>query len=147
VKALSLWQPWATSIALGHKRHETRSWSTNYRGPVLIHAARTFPAQARGVAVHEVSVGRLPSRLPFGCFVALAEIEDVVPAEEVKLRTTAVDRLLGDFSEGRFAWVLVRVRPLSEPVPARGRQGLWRPTVEEVDACVGKAIAASGGGA
>ena len=40
MKALSLWQPWASAITLGLKRIETRSWRTNYRGRLLIHAAK-----------------------------------------------------------------------------------------------------------
>ena len=34
MKAISLWQPWASAVALGSKRVETRSWSTSYRGPL-----------------------------------------------------------------------------------------------------------------
>ncbi len=41
MKALTLWQPWATLVAIGAKRVETRSWSTSYRGPLAIHAATT----------------------------------------------------------------------------------------------------------
>lgn len=41
MKALSLWQPWATLIAIGAKQYETRGWSTPYRGPLIIHAAKT----------------------------------------------------------------------------------------------------------
>ena len=37
-KALTLSQPYATLLALGQKRIETRSWSTSFRGPLLIHA-------------------------------------------------------------------------------------------------------------
>jgi hypothetical protein len=40
VKAISLWQPWASFIASGAKRIETRSWATSYRGPIAIHAAK-----------------------------------------------------------------------------------------------------------
>ncbi|WP_180267711.1 hypothetical protein [Nostoc linckia] len=35
IKALSLWQPWATLIGMEVKRYETRSWGTNYRGRLL----------------------------------------------------------------------------------------------------------------
>lgn len=42
MKALSLTQPWATAIALGSKRVETRSWATRYRGLVAIHAAKGY---------------------------------------------------------------------------------------------------------
>jgi hypothetical protein len=31
----------------------------------------------------------------------------------------------GDYTPGRFAWLLADVEPLDPPVPARGRQGLW----------------------
>ena len=39
MKVLTLTQPWATLVAIGAKRIETRSWATKYRGPLLIHAA------------------------------------------------------------------------------------------------------------
>ena len=40
MKALSLWQPWASLIAAGVKKVETRHWPTAYRGPIAIHAAK-----------------------------------------------------------------------------------------------------------
>lgn len=42
VAALTLWQPWASLVAWEEKRIETRSWSTSYRGPLVIHAAKRF---------------------------------------------------------------------------------------------------------
>lgn len=43
MKALSLWQPWASLVALGEKRIETREWSTRYRGELAIHATASMP--------------------------------------------------------------------------------------------------------
>nr|WP_254625658.1 hypothetical protein [Nostoc sp. TCL240-02] len=40
MKAISLWQPHASLVPLGLKRHETRSWGTSYRGPLLICSAK-----------------------------------------------------------------------------------------------------------
>lgn len=40
MKAITLTQPWATLVAIGAKRIETRSWATRYRGPLAIHAAK-----------------------------------------------------------------------------------------------------------
>lgn len=40
MKALTLWQPWASLVALGVKTIETRSWSTSHRGPLAIHASK-----------------------------------------------------------------------------------------------------------
>ena len=39
MKAITIWQPWATLLPLGVKLYETRSWATSYRGPIAIHAA------------------------------------------------------------------------------------------------------------
>ena len=41
MKAITVWQPWATLLATGQKHNETRSWKTSYRGEILIHAAKT----------------------------------------------------------------------------------------------------------
>src|SRR6202030_2406661 len=47
MKALTLTQPWATLVAIGAKRIETRSWPTLYRGPLAIYAAKRFPKWAQ----------------------------------------------------------------------------------------------------
>ena len=38
MKVLTLKQPWATLVAEGIKKYEFRTWKTNYRGKILIHA-------------------------------------------------------------------------------------------------------------
>lgn len=40
MKCLSIREPWASLIASGQKTIETRTWKTNYRGPVLLHASK-----------------------------------------------------------------------------------------------------------
>jgi hypothetical protein len=46
VLALFLTEPWASLVALGEKRTETRSRHTPYRGPLAIHAAKSLPGWA-----------------------------------------------------------------------------------------------------
>lgn len=128
MKALTFTQPWASLVACGAKRIETRSWATDYRGPLAIHAAKTIPAW-----VDEWEAAMLPllarynvlpiRALPLGCVVATCTLADVVPA--AKALPDTVDRMLGDFTPGRFAWLLADVQPLPVPVPARGSLGLW----------------------
>lgn len=48
MKAITLWQPWASLIALGVKTIETRSWATSHRGPIAIHAATRKPERQVG---------------------------------------------------------------------------------------------------
>jgi len=51
VKCVSLWQPWASLLVHGKKRCETRSWPTNYHGPLLVHAAKKWNTELAEYAV------------------------------------------------------------------------------------------------
>ena len=51
MKALSVKQPWANMIAEGEKTIETRTWSTDYRGEILIVSARDPDIPPAGCAV------------------------------------------------------------------------------------------------
>lgn len=127
MKALTLTQPWATLVASGHKTVETRSWRTSYRGPLVIHAAKRFPRYARDFATEERACGRLSSRVPLAAVVAVALLDDCIPTEEYVPVSTALERRLGDYTWGRWAWVFDRgglwVPP--EPIPYLGALGLW----------------------
>jgi len=52
MKALSLWQPWATLVAMEEKRIETRCWKTDYRGELAIHATMKRPPKWLGASAH-----------------------------------------------------------------------------------------------
>ena len=52
MKALSIKQPWASLIAHGIKDIENRTWKTNYRGKILIHASGS-PAKGKFLAMNE----------------------------------------------------------------------------------------------
>lgn len=125
MKTLTLTQPWASLVALGHKQVETRSWRTKYRGPLAIHAAKGFPRHARDFAATERAIGRLDRRIPLGAIVCTATIKDCVPTQEVADSLSGLERHLGDYSYGRWAWLLTDINPLVEPVFVRGALGLW----------------------
>ena len=126
MKALTLRQPWASLVAAGAKRWETRSWATRYRGPLAIHAAAGWrPVDVAHVPWPAALAMRVEDweRLPRGTVVAIAELVECLPAEAVA--PGAPEALFGDFAPGRWAWRLEGVRSLDPPVPARGRLGLW----------------------
>lgn len=127
MKALTLTQPWASAIALGHKHIETRSWGTRYRGPIAIHAAKGFPDYARRFAETERALGRCPARIPLGAIVATAVLVDVLGTQDALARgfVGALERYYGDYSTGRYAWCLEGVRSIENPIAARGSPGLW----------------------
>src|SRR5215469_18557457 len=72
MKILSIRQPWAYLITRGSKNIENRSWPTNYRGPVLIHASLKIDKQPC------VDHGLDPTKLETGGVVGIAEIVDCV---------------------------------------------------------------------
>lgn len=149
MKALSLTQPWATLIAIGAKRIETRSWSTRFRGPIAIHASRTFPHEARYACWAEPfrsvlskadlvdyrdfsdlesdSMERFEG-LALGAIVAIARLVDVIPTQDVTRMSQGLlkhEIEFGDYDPGRFAWLLTDVVSLTAPIPAKGSLGLW----------------------
>lgn len=138
VLCLTLTQPWATLVAIGAKRIETRSWSTPYRGPLAIHAAKGWSRYDTLLCFDEPFRSALvaggittPGDLPLGAVVATCRLVACVPTTGIE-RTPAVDWIsdaemeLGDLSDGRYAWLLADVVALPEPIPARGSLGLWR---------------------
>lgn len=58
MKALTIYQPWATLIAIGAKHIETRSWSTKYRGPLAVHAGKVLDHEVYGFRFVKTAVKR-----------------------------------------------------------------------------------------
>ena len=134
MRALTLIEPYATLIAVGHKKIETRPWPAVYRGPILIHAGKSreciepaFIAELFAKAGIDGAVRPTdPYPWPLGMVVARARLVDCVSTGRVGA-ISPKERALGDYSEGRFAFRLDDVVPLLEPVPAKGALGLWGP--------------------
>jgi hypothetical protein len=63
--------------------------------------------------------------LPRGAVIGTVEIVDCVPVEELVDSLDNRERLLGDYSPGRFAWVLQNPVMFKTPIPAHGKQGWW----------------------
>ena len=136
MRCLTLSQPWATLVAIGAKKIETRSWNTNYRGPLAIHAAKCFPKWAEALCHDEpfrlalLNAGvKSTSKydLPLGAIVATCELVATIQtgAAQAAYSLTDYEIAFGDYSPGRWAWRLVNVQKLSEPIPAKGMLGLW----------------------
>ena len=119
-------QPWATAIILGHKKIETRSWKINYRGKIAIHAAKKFPRLAREFAETERALGRIPDRLPFGAIIGFATITGMQKTEDLRVQIPALERMYGDYSDGRWGWILTDITLLFEPIFCKGALGLWK---------------------
>lgn len=156
VKAISLWEPWATLVRLKAKLFETRSWKRSYKGPLLICAStKVVPLyMVEHLLCNPVFWEVLrPLGIPavlyqgFGKFectpkswktivdhylfpgkaVALANLVSYHATQTLYL--SEQEKLFGDYSPGRFAWRLDDITPIV-PVPVTGKQGLFDATVD-----------------
>lgn len=134
MKAFTTYQPYAFAIAVGLKGYETRTRRTHIRGRVAVHAGKKrIDAQevymnamvaARGNE-HAYHLCRKHRKEEYGAVIGTVEIIDCVPVEEIIDKLTPLERALGDYSPGRFAWVLQNPVMFATPIPARGQQGWW----------------------
>jgi len=149
MKALTLWQPWASLLACGAKKYETRSWATKYRGPIAIHAAARHPnwwkRDTYGNHALETALVHLwgawgwssYDELPRGCIIATAELVGCHKIMESALLESYIiingkryfphddEWLFGNWTPGRYAWEFANMTMLPEPIPAKGHQQLW----------------------
>lgn len=168
IRALTVYPEHAELFRLGIRTIETRGYSTDYRGPVFIHASKRDPdsAAARRDPIGSRALAAIPhgDPLPIGAVTSVAQLVEVAPiGGPYSFRTGIVqgdegdfpdnrvivrhppmgdwspeslcidrpheditDQLpFGDFTPGRYGWVLADVWPLPRPVPAKGKLGPW----------------------
>lgn len=135
MKAFTVYQPYAHAIVTGRKGYETRPRKTNIRGRVAVHAGAKNPeevantvdliSEMEGMRFAEVRKRMAHWDYPCGAVVGTVEIVDCVHVEEIVDKLTPLEKALGDYSPGRFAWVLQNPIMFDKPIPARGQQGWW----------------------
>lgn len=101
-KAISLKQPWANLVARGKKTIETRKWSTNYRGDLIICSSQK------------------PKIEPWGKALCIVELYDVRPMTKKDEKEACVK-----IYKGAYAWMLRNVRQINPPVPVKGSLGIY----------------------
>ena len=124
MKVLSIKEPFATLIKDGVKIYETRSWKTNYRGEIYIHASLSLSKSERVESANKY----LKSEIKPGFILCKCELVDCIPMTDefikyINKETSEYD--YGLYSEGRYAWKLKVLDVLDEPIPAKGKLGIW----------------------
>lgn len=155
---LSVQQPFASLIAWGEKRFETRGFQRGYRGPVVICSTvrksngmgRTLasvdeclmlPAFQEALAPHiDRPAGQnvvYASDLPYGKALAMVDIIGCLPAHKAdEMGITLKERAFGDYSLGRYFFMTNNLRRLPEPVPIKGQLGIFRITNPDVELAI-----------
>lgn len=150
MKALTLWQPWATMVAMGWKPIENRGWAPSEKQLAVgerfaIHAAvrpmdgrdletAMLLATQTGYVSEDMSKDEVVLLLrrmqrAVGCVVATAiydgALEPGLPYHRLDLSIERLDTLVDWWDSTGYGWILRDVLPIDPPIPMRGRQGLW----------------------
>lgn len=123
MKALTIKQPWATLIMQGDKRFEFRSWKTNFRGDVLIHAGKGLDKEAV-VRLKKY----LPDELPMGKILGKVTITDCVPMSDefAKMLSKENSDIYTSHSfSNNYGFKIENVEVFDTPIDAKGQLGFW----------------------
>lgn len=147
MKALTVWQPWGQLIVWGKKHIETRDWKTDYRGPLLIHAAssknkatfnRIYNDKALYPHFKKAGIETYNDYLKFprGCIIGAVKLTGCVEMTEDYIdfikNLCPEEYAFGYYRVGRYAWTLEEPAIFPEPIPTKGQQRLWN-YEEELD--------------
>jgi len=108
MKALSVQQPYADKIIFRGKNIENRTWPTNFRGTVAIHASMNLHPDA-----DELSDNK-KKQLVRGAIIGVVDVVDCVDKHKSKW-----------FQKGFIGFVLKNPRPLKKPIPCKGALNFW----------------------
>lgn len=139
--ALTLHQPYASLIAAGVKRYETRHWRPLSMPPgsiLMIHAGKVNNRQVRDAAkflrarfpvevdkAFDLFPERRAPRLPLGEIVCAVRYKGYYKVEDIRDTLSESERAFGNYADGRYAWELELLKVAHPPIPAVGKQSLW----------------------
>lgn len=122
MKVLTIKEPWATLIIDGHKKYEFRSWKTNYRGKLLIHAGMSLERDMlERVKDYNLNCSK-------AAIIGEAELVDCILVDE-KLHQELVNKdpiVYGKSNHVEtYAWQLENIVKYEKSIPVKGKLGLW----------------------
>lgn len=128
MKVLSIKEPFATLIKNKKKYIETRSWKTNYRGELYIHASIS---NIKGDVKERKELMNLVNddKMGYGNILCRCELVDCVYMTEEyidHIKTNEYQQYIcGRYEAGRYAWILKNIEPLDKVIPAKGQLVIW----------------------
>ena len=126
MKVISIKEPYATIIMKKMKLIETRSWKTNYRGELYIHASGKSLAKEY---LNNQYVFELIKDLDmnYGNIICKVNLVDCIYMDEKflkKIKKNKQEYNLGKYELGRYAWVFEDIVPIT-PIEAKGKLNIW----------------------
>ena len=122
MKAITLKQPWATLVIEGYKKYEFRTWKTNYRGEIYIHAGKSVDKKAME------KLKNLNLEYPKSKILGKVIIEDCIQLnDELNKKISDENPLVYGHKKDRkgYAWKLGKVTKMNIEKEIKGKLGLW----------------------
>ena len=122
MKVLTIKEPYATLIIEGYKKYEFRSWKTNYRGKILIHA---------GMSIERDVLDRFKDynlNYSKGAIIGEVELIDCILVDkDFNKKLQEINPIVYGNSnhQGVYAWQLTNIIKYDQPIPIKGKLGLW----------------------
>lgn len=121
MKALTIKEPWASLIINNYKTYEFRSWKTNYRGKILIHA---------GLSLEKNELKYFEDyNLNYQCGNIIGEatiIDCILVTKELNKKILDINnKVYKNNHENLYAWKLENIVKYENPIPIKGKLGLW----------------------
>ena len=129
MKALSVKQPWAWTIIHAGKNIENRTWHTDYRGPLLIHAGKYRPSRRENEVCREIVEAASPQidwpagrklRQLYGGIIGRVDLVDCIWVGH----PGAAEYIDWPWAYGPCLWILRNPEPL-EFTTEWGRLGIF----------------------
>lgn len=131
MKAISLQNPWAQLVVSGFKTIEAKTWTTDYRGELLICSkARSDKSLEKAVLdVIEEETDLVFEQDEFfvnGAVLGKVTLMDVRELTEEDLEESWMDPAeLEEAQTPLYAWVFDNAEPIAEPVAVKGKSRLY----------------------
>lgn len=128
MRVLSIKEPFASLIKNKKKFIETRSWRTHYRGVLYIHASKKKIGNRIDNRIElKNMVGN--DEMNYGLIICKCKLVDCIEMTEEyieKIKKEFPDQYIcGEYSVGRFAWILEDVEELKNKIETNGKLGIW----------------------
>ena len=127
MKVLSVREPFATLITNGIKKIETRSWKTNYRGELFIHASgKTL---AKEFLANDFVINLIKDMdMNYGNIICKCNLVDCIYMDDEfieNIKKNQIEYNCGEYKVGRYAWIIDDIKPIY-PIPTKGKLNIWK---------------------
>lgn len=123
---MTLHQPYASLLVAGIMTHEGRSWPSDFKGRLWIHAAASEPTDIPTTEAHYKKYASpdavLPKQYPTSCLLGCVTVSECISKEEYEARYPEEQRQSGS----EFVFLCSNAKKLPFALPMTGKHKIYR---------------------